>query len=236
MENAQGRVEERDRQYRRMAPRLGLVAAAVLGMLGMAALLPPRPGEAQGGEAGLIRQLQGQNTSLTQVQRQQQMMIQRLNSLHTADLQRLQRFQNAVNAAAAAGDPTARAVRSGTPDAALDKLTTQFNDRARKQRAAGAPVTSTDLTAPDLSGARLSGAMMRGAKLTLAILIGTDLTKAELINATLQGANLRSAKLQGTDLTGADLTGADLTNALYDAHTRWPAGFDPARHNAMLVQ
>ena len=38
------------------------------------------------------------------------------------------------------------------------------------------------------------------------------------------------AKLRGVTLTGADLTGAR-----YDHLTRWPAGFDPARHGAILT-
>jgi hypothetical protein len=30
--------------------------------------------------------------------------------------------------------------------------------------------------------------------------------------------------------------GADITGARYDGHTRWPSGFDPARHGAILVR
>jgi hypothetical protein len=36
-------------------------------------------------------------------------------------------------------------------------------------------------------------------------------------------------------MTGANLTKATVTGARYDALTRWPAGFDPARHGAILV-
>jgi uncharacterized protein YjbI with pentapeptide repeats len=214
--------------------RPGPLAAALLGVFTMS-LLSLRSGEAQGGGAALIRQFQSQIASLTQMGREQMLMIQRLNATHTADLQRLQRFQVAVNAAAATGDPTALAIRASSPETALDKLTLQFNTRARKQRAGG-PATSTELSAPDLSGGKLAGAVLHGAKLAMAILKGTDLTGADLTNTVLHGANLRGAKLQGTNLTGTDLTNADLTDALYDAHTRWPNAFDPLKHGALLVQ
>jgi hypothetical protein len=43
--------------------------------------------------------------------------------------------------------------------------------------------------------------------------------KHDLRHSWLQGAKLRGAKLHG---------------ALYDSHTRWPHGFDPRRHGAVL--
>jgi hypothetical protein len=36
------------------------------------------------------------------------------------------------------------------------------------------------------------------------------------------------------DLRNANLRRTDLTGALYDAHTRWPSGFDPQRHGAVM--
>jgi uncharacterized protein YjbI with pentapeptide repeats len=49
------------------------------------------------------------------------------------------------------------------------------------------------------------------------------------------GADLRNADLTGADLHGAALQGAMLTGARYDARTRWPAGFEPAKHGAILT-
>ena len=40
----------------------------------------------------------------------------------------------------------------------------------------------------------------------------------------------------GTNLTGADLIGADLTGARCNHRTRWPDGFDPVKHGALLVR
>ena len=208
--------------------------AAALGLAGLL-LLPVRFGMAEGNPVGIIRQLQARLEAMTQQQRQQMQLLQRLNAEHAATTQRMQRFQLALNAAAAAGDPTAVALRSSTPEAALDKLTTQFSARGRKQPP-GAATPATEITPADLTNAHLSGTTLLGAKLVRGVLKGADLTKADLRSALLTGANLQGAKLQGANLTGAELTGADLTNALYDATTHWPVGFDPQKHGALLVQ
>jgi uncharacterized protein YjbI with pentapeptide repeats len=233
MENNRHHGEESGAPRCSRRARRGWAAAALLSVVGLG-LLPLQSGQAQGYAPNVIRQLQARLEAVTQQQRQQLMMVQRLNATHAAELQRLQRFQAAVNAAAAAGDPTAVALRANTPEAVLDKLTTQFNARSRKQPAGSAAV-STEIPAPDLSGARLSGAVLLGVKLARASLKGTDLTKADLRNSVLRGADLHGAKLQGANLMGADLTQADLTNALYDDTTRWPTGFDPQKHGGLLV-
>jgi hypothetical protein len=62
-------------------------------------------------------------------------------------------------------------------------------------------------------------------------LTDADLTEARL-NVT---GGIEPVNLTGADLTGANLTGADLTGACYDAHTRWPTGFDPQRHGAVKM-
>src|SRR5438445_352903 len=48
-------------------------------------------------------------------------------------------------------------------------------------------------------------------------------------------ANLAGALLTGSDLRTANLTGTTLTHSLYNPTTRWPAGFDPAKHGAYRV-
>src|SRR2546427_587010 len=63
-----------------------------------------------------------------------------------------------------------------------------------------------------------------------------DLHSALLIHAPLAGAFLVDANLRQADLAGADLTNANLTGARYDARTRWPDGFDPVKHGAILVK
>ena len=131
--------------------------------------------------------------------------------------------QEAVPGPVRAGD------HDGVPNLELIKVPKHVTDTDARDM-------SEQHRVPDLSGARLSGSILLGAKLARASLKGTDLTKADLSNAVLRGADLHGAKLQGANLTGADLTGADLTNALYDAATRWPTGFDPQKHGALLVR
>src|SRR5438067_1666203 len=105
MKNAQGHGEEPERRRSPQGARLAWAAVSVLGLIGLA-LLPPRSGQAQGYPANVIRQMQARLEAVTQQERQQMMMVQRLNALHTADAQRLQRFQAALNAAAATRWPT----------------------------------------------------------------------------------------------------------------------------------
>jgi uncharacterized protein YjbI with pentapeptide repeats len=61
-----------------------------------------------------------------------------------------------------------------------------------------------------------------------------DLRYADLRGADLTETELNQADLRGTNLAGAKLDGAKLAGAVYDRHTRWPAGFDPRKHGAVL--
>jgi uncharacterized protein YjbI with pentapeptide repeats len=81
---------------------------------------------------------------------------------------------------------------------------------------------------------------MPRANLTAALLTRADLSGANLTLAALGGAVLRGTKLFGANLDGVWLQDrpwrdADLLGAFYDIHTRWPAGFDPHAHGAILV-
>jgi uncharacterized protein YjbI with pentapeptide repeats len=89
-----------------------------------------------------------------------------------------------------------------------------------------------------LGGASLTRARLESANLTLADLKKANLEGASLNDATLDGADLTGASLRRTDLRWASLRGArladtDLTGALYDDHTVWPQGFDPAKRGAV---
>jgi uncharacterized protein YjbI with pentapeptide repeats len=95
----------------------------------------------------------------------------------------------------------------------------------------GANVEGARLYGANLEGAALKGANLRGAGLTGANLKDAGLhsamlTGADLTGANLEGAGLDGANLEGANLDGANLQGAVLLNALYDASTIWPAGFD----------
>jgi hypothetical protein len=54
-----------------------------------------------------------------------------------------------------------------------------------------------------------------------------------LTGANLEGAGLEGANLEGANLQGANLRGAVLLNALYDATTIWPNGFDASAQGAV---
>jgi hypothetical protein len=84
----------------------------------------------------------------------------------------------------------------------------------------------------------LRGRDLRSEDLADAFLVDADLSDTDLRGVDLAGANLENAILANADLRGADLSRADLTNtrllgARYDAATRWPEGFDPARSGAV---
>jgi hypothetical protein len=80
--------------------------------------------------------------------------------------------------------------------------------------------------------ARYRGA---GADLRQAFLPLAPLHAAILDHAHLQQANLQRADLRGADLRGTDPSAALLRGAIYDSHTRWPSGFDPERHGAVIM-
>jgi beta-lactamase regulating signal transducer with metallopeptidase domain len=113
-------------------------------------------------------------------------------------------------------------------------------------RAIVADLRDADLTGADLRNARLPGANLRQATLVSAALALTNLTDVDMQSARLVGADLRHANLHGADLRAADLQHADfrganltrvkLTGVHYDAHTRWPQGFDPRWHGAVRAR
>jgi hypothetical protein len=98
-------------------------------------------------------------------------------------------------------------------------------------------------TGADLTRASMKNAILHAATLQKAILRDADLRGARLDDLGTRvgakergGADLREADLAGADLRGAMMKGAVLTGARYDPHTRWPEGFDPQRHGAILVK
>jgi hypothetical protein len=114
----------------------------------------------------------------------------------------------------------------------------------------GADLRRAVLVSASLAGANLKGADLAGANLRRANLTGANLRKVDLRGADLQRAYIQGADLAGADLAGTDLRGTDpgwvmvpsakgsphtnLTSAHYDRFTRWPAGFDPLKHGALL--
>jgi hypothetical protein len=65
---------------------------------------------------------------------------------------------------------------------------------------------------------------------------GQDLRGEDLKDAFLADVDLSDTDLRGVDLSGADLGGVYVVGARYDAHTRWPDGFDPVKAGAVRVE
>jgi uncharacterized protein YjbI with pentapeptide repeats/membrane protein implicated in regulation of membrane protease activity len=97
----------------------------------------------------------------------------------------------------------------------------------------GARLYGANLEGAALKGANLRGAGLTGANLKDAGLHSADLSGADLTGANLEGAGLEGANLERANLQGANLRGAVLLNAIYDATTAWPNGFNPAAQGAV---
>jgi Pentapeptide repeats (8 copies) len=85
----------------------------------------------------------------------------------------------------------------------------------------------------ELQDADLRNAQLQEADLRFARLQHADLGGANLENANLEDAELGGAILGGASLLGAHLAGARLEGASDTAATKWPDGFDPARHGVV---
>jgi len=110
----------------------------------------------------------------------------------------------------------------------------------------------------DLAGANMQGAVFGpGTKFSRSTLNGANLQGADFSGATLDSVNFRGADLRKSkgmtnvkkiNFQRADLRGADLskirkpldqvvwTDAIYDAKTKFPAGFDPAAVGAKAAR
>ena len=110
----------------------------------------------------------------------------------------------------------------------------------------GACLTGSDLREADLTGTSLYWARAFRANFDGAILLHAELNGANLEEATFRGADLRGAylsldrllgapSLAGADLTGAETEGAIFIGCTYNEFTKFPAGFDPAKHGMITV-
>ena len=87
-----------------------------------------------------------------------------------------------------------------------------------------------------LEGVALKDAQLKDARLARANLFRAHLEGTILLRAHLDEANLQSARLEGANLTQAHLDRARLEGAIYSPGTKWPDGFDPAAHGAVLKE
>jgi len=95
---------------------------------------------------------------------------------------------------------------------------------------AGSSFQGTTFVGADLTGAKLTGgpASFQGASFEDAIMIGTTL------EGNFQGANISGVRLQGADISAVECD--NLASCYfdrpptYDAKTKFPVGFDPAKY------
>ena len=100
-----------------------------------------------------------------------------------------------------------------------------------------AQLWDADLKGADLSDSYVVGAHLGGADLSHADLSGSDLSDADLSRTWCNGTSFRNAILREVNFfPHAALATADLRGATFDKYTRWPAGFDPLRAGARLVE
>jgi uncharacterized protein YjbI with pentapeptide repeats/stress response protein SCP2 len=104
-----------------------------------------------------------------------------------------------------------------------------------------ANLLEANLIEANLSGVNLTvvhlsaGVNFSRANLSKANLSGLKLRQWRLINADLSNANLSKTNLFDANLEGANLEGAKLQQALYNAETIFPTGFDPVKAGAYLI-
>ncbi|MDQ2098085.1 MAG: pentapeptide repeat-containing protein [Tychonema bourrellyi B0820] len=99
-----------------------------------------------------------------------------------------------------------------------------------------ANLSEANLSGLNLSDVNLSQGMnLSRANLSNANLTGLNLRQSQLMNADLSNANLSNANLFKANLEGANLEGAKLEQALCNAQTILPIGFDPIKAGAYLI-
>ncbi|MEG3894136.1 MULTISPECIES: pentapeptide repeat-containing protein [unclassified Microcoleus] len=100
----------------------------------------------------------------------------------------------------------------------------------------GSNLSEANLSGVDLSSVHLfSKTNFSRANLSKANLTGLNLRESKLMKADLSNANLSDTNLLMANLEGANLEGSKLQQALYNAQTVFPRGFDPVKAGAYLI-
>jgi|FLOH01.1.fsa_nt_gi hypothetical protein len=88
-----------------------------------------------------------------------------------------------------------------------------------------------------LNGADLAGANFAGAHISSVNFRGADLRGAKNL-VDVKRANFQRADLRGADLSKMKqpMVGLEWDDAIYDAKTKFPAGFDPVKAGAKAAQ
>lgn len=99
----------------------------------------------------------------------------------------------------------------------------------------GSNLSEANLSGVNLSSVHVSSTNFSRANLSKANLTGLNLRTSQLMKANLSNANLSNTNLLKANLEGANLEGAKLQQALYNAETIFPRGFDPVKAGACLI-
>ncbi|UNU24532.1 pentapeptide repeat-containing protein [Microcoleus vaginatus] len=100
----------------------------------------------------------------------------------------------------------------------------------------GSHLSEANLSGVNLSSVHLfSKTNFSRANLSKANLTGLNLRESQLMKADLSNANLSNTNLLMANLEGANLEGSKLQQALYNAQTLFPRGFDPVKAGAYLI-
>src|SRR6476661_2850365 len=99
----------------------------------------------------------------------------------------------------------------------------------------GSNLSEANLSGVNLSSVHVSSTNFSRANLSKANLTGLNLRTSQLMKANLSNANLSNTNLLKANLEGANLEGAKLQQALYNAETIFPRGFDPVKAGAYLI-
>ncbi|WP_445172331.1 pentapeptide repeat-containing protein [Microcoleus sp.] len=99
----------------------------------------------------------------------------------------------------------------------------------------GSNLSEANLSGVNLSSVHVSSTNFSRTNLSKANLTGLNLRDSQLMKADLSNANLSNTNLVMTNLEGANLEGSKLQQALYNAQTVFPRGFDPVKAGACLI-
>jgi len=99
----------------------------------------------------------------------------------------------------------------------------------------GSNLSEANLSGVNLSSVHVSSTNFSRANLSKANLTGLNLRNSQLMKADLSNANLSNTNLLMANIEGANLEGSKLQQALYNAQTVFPRGFDPVKAGACLI-
>ena len=111
----------------------------------------------------------------------------------------------------------------------------------------GMSFSRSDLSGSDFSGSDLYGSILDETNMSQCKMQGVDFRYSYIDEVSFCGADLRNARfsrdevggvlrLRAVDFTGANLEGADFSDAIYDAATVFPEGFDPEQRGMIKLE